>query len=95
MNRVLIFVQSHITLFIFLFLFFYISKNIVWSFSGYGHVTPLSKEGKVFCIVYAMVGIPLTLVLMSALVERLMIPTTMFLRYLNSKLGHLYQVSQT
>ena len=59
--------------------------------SGYGHVTPLSKGGKVFCMVYAMVGIPLTLILLTALVERLMVPTTMFLQFLNSRLGHLYQ----
>lgn len=60
--------------------------------TGYGHVTPLSKAGKMFCMMYAMVGIPLTLVLLSALVERLMIPATLFLQFLNSRLGHLYQV---
>lgn len=60
-------------------------------FSGYGHVTPLSKGGKIFCILYAMLGIPLTLVLLTALVERLMVPTTMLLQCLNSRLGHLYQ----
>ncbi|KAG8287825.1 Potassium channel sub K member 1 [Homalodisca vitripennis] len=58
---------------------------------GYGHVTPLSKGGKVFCMLYAMLGIPLTLVLLSALVERLMIPVTLLLQFLNSRLGHLYQ----
>ncbi|XP_066995820.2 potassium channel subfamily K member 1 isoform X2 [Anabrus simplex] len=58
---------------------------------GYGHVTPLSKVGKIFCIVYAMVGIPLTLVLLTALVERLMVPATVLLQFLNSRLGHLYQ----
>nr|CAD7597040.1 unnamed protein product [Timema genevievae] len=58
---------------------------------GYGHVTPLSKGGKVFCIVYAMLGIPLTLILLTALVERLMVPATMLLQFLNSRLGHLYQ----
>ncbi|XP_054270161.1 potassium channel subfamily K member 6-like [Macrosteles quadrilineatus] len=58
---------------------------------GYGHVTPLSKAGKMFCMLYAMLGIPLTLVLLTALVERLMIPTTLFLQFLNSRLGHLYQ----
>lgn len=60
------------------------------TFTGYGHVTPLSKEGKIFCILYALLGIPLTLVLLTAMVERLMIPSTVFLQFLNSRLGHLY-----
>ncbi|XP_076306453.1 potassium channel subfamily K member 1-like isoform X3 [Tachypleus tridentatus] len=59
--------------------------------SGYGHVTPLSRGGRVFCIVYALLGIPLTLILLTAYVERLMIPITWFLHFLNSKFGHLYQ----
>ncbi|XP_050532391.1 potassium channel subfamily K member 1-like isoform X2 [Daktulosphaira vitifoliae] len=57
---------------------------------GYGHVTPLSQEGKLFCMMYALFGIPLTLVLLTALVDRLMIPTTKYLHFLNSRLGHLY-----
>lgn len=58
---------------------------------GYGHVTPLSKPGKLFCMVYALLGIPLTLVLLSALVERLLLPATALLRSLNASLGHLYR----
>ncbi|KAJ2951238.1 hypothetical protein O0L34_g5640 [Tuta absoluta] len=58
---------------------------------GYGHVTPLSKPGKVFCMMYALLGIPLTLVLLSALVERLLLPATAMLRSLNAALGHLYR----
>ncbi len=27
---------------------------------GYGHVTPLSPSGKLFCIFYAIIGIPMT-----------------------------------
>ncbi|XP_059057395.1 potassium channel subfamily K member 1-like [Achroia grisella] len=58
---------------------------------GYGHVTPLSKPGKMFCMIYALLGIPLTLVLLSALVERLLLPATALLRALNASLGHLYR----
>ncbi|XP_055304767.1 potassium channel subfamily K member 1-like isoform X2 [Sitodiplosis mosellana] len=58
---------------------------------GYGHVTPLSQTGKLFCLLYAMIGIPLTLVLLSAAVERLMTPVNWLLGSLNSRLGHLYQ----
>ncbi|CAF4850218.1 unnamed protein product [Pieris macdunnoughi] len=58
---------------------------------GYGHVTPLTKPGKLFCMAYALLGIPLTLVLLSALVERLLLPATALLRALNSSLGHLYR----
>lgn len=58
---------------------------------GYGHVTPLSKPGKLFCMMYALLGIPLTLVLLSALVERLLLPATAMLRGLNASLGHLYR----
>ncbi|KAK2162923.1 hypothetical protein LSH36_89g00039 [Paralvinella palmiformis] len=58
---------------------------------GYGHVTPLSEGGKVFCIVYAAIGIPLTLIMFTALVERLMVLTTKLLQALTDSLGHLYR----
>ncbi|XP_066281916.1 potassium channel subfamily K member 1-like [Branchiostoma lanceolatum] len=38
---------------------------------GYGHVRPLSDGGKVFCLVYCTVGIPLTLLLFGMLVSRM------------------------
>ncbi|XP_045480549.1 potassium channel subfamily K member 6-like isoform X1 [Harmonia axyridis] len=69
---------------------FFFTSTVVTTI-GYGHVTPLSKAGKIFCIVYAVIGIPLTLVLLSALVTRILVPTIWLLQWLNSRLGHLYQ----
>ncbi len=41
-------------------------------FAGYGTTVPLSDEGRVFCIVYCLVGIPLTLLLLSSLTHALL-----------------------
>ncbi|KAL4238627.1 Potassium channel subfamily K member 1 [Mactra antiquata] len=81
------------------------SSNPNWSFGqalffagtvittiGYGRVTPLSEAGKGFCVLYAIIGIPLTLILFTAVVERLMLPTSWFLQFMFRKLGHLYKV---
>ncbi|XP_078591123.1 potassium channel subfamily K member 1-like [Branchiostoma floridae x Branchiostoma japonicum] len=38
---------------------------------GYGHVRPLSDGGKVFCLVYCTIGIPLSLLLFGMLVSRM------------------------
>nr|KAG5700869.1 hypothetical protein BaRGS_012276 [Batillaria attramentaria] len=58
---------------------------------GYGRVTPLSDVGKGFCVIYAVIGIPLTLILFTALVERILIPVKAFLYFLFRRLGHLYK----
>jgi len=65
---------------------FHLRFIVIAILEGYGHVTPLSEGGKIFCIVYALIGIPMTLMMLTALVDRLMVPTTWFLRYLNAKL---------
>lgn len=57
---------------------------------GYGHVTPLTDSGKLFCIFYAIVGIPLTLVLLTAAVKRLLVPSTWLLLQINNRLNQLY-----
>lgn len=44
---------------------------------GYGHISPLSPVGKIFCIIFAMFGIPLTFVVISACVERLLLVTNL------------------
>ncbi|XP_063061008.1 potassium channel subfamily K member 6 [Engraulis encrasicolus] len=43
---------------------------------GYGHTTPLSDAGKAFSIVYALVGVPFTMLVLAACVHRLMYPLT-------------------
>lgn len=39
---------------------------------GYGDIAPLTNSGKVFAIVFALIGIPMTAVLLTAIVERLL-----------------------
>ncbi|KAL5277499.1 KCNK1 family protein [Megaselia abdita] len=80
------------------------SNELNWSFGqsflfsttlittiGYGNVTPLSQLGKIFTMLYAIVGIPLTMVLITASLDRILVPAMWLLGFLNSKLGHLYQ----
>ncbi|XP_056622178.1 potassium channel subfamily K member 6 [Triplophysa dalaica] len=43
---------------------------------GYGHTTPLSDTGKAFSIVYALIGVPFTMLVLTACVQRLMHPLT-------------------
>ena len=45
------------------------------STSGYGHIYPITATGKAACILYAVIGIPFTLIFLSALVQRLLAPT--------------------
>ncbi|XP_076234143.1 TWIK-related acid-sensitive K[+] channel 7 [Calliopsis andreniformis] len=49
---------------------FYFS-TLVLAMIGYGHSTPVTIGGKAFCMVYAMVGIPLGLVMFQSIGERL------------------------
>ncbi|KAJ3590635.1 hypothetical protein NHX12_008585 [Muraenolepis orangiensis] len=41
---------------------------------GYGHSTPLSDTGKAFSILYAVIGVPFTMLVLTASVQRLMYP---------------------
>lgn len=46
--------------------------STVLTTTGYGHTVPLSDGGKAFCIIYSLFGIPITLLFLSAVVQRLM-----------------------
>lgn len=43
------------------------------SHAGYGHTVPLSDGGKAFCIIYSVMGIPFTLLFLTAVVQRIMV----------------------
>jgi len=68
---------------------FFFSSTVVTTI-GYGHQTPLSPEGKFFCILYALIGIPMTMLLITAVVDRLMSPVNLLLIWINNNMGHLY-----
>lgn len=50
--------------------------STVLTTTGYGHTVPLSDEGKAFCIFYSLLGIPVTLLFLSAVVQRIMVLVT-------------------
>ncbi|XP_053566793.1 potassium channel subfamily K member 1 [Bombina bombina] len=50
--------------------------STVLSTTGYGHSVPLSDGGKTFCIIYSVIGIPFTLLFLTALVQRLIVYVT-------------------
>ncbi|XP_028810421.1 potassium channel subfamily K member 1a [Denticeps clupeoides] len=50
--------------------------STVLSTTGYGHTVPLSDGGKAFCIIYSILGIPFTLLFLTAVVQRIMVYIT-------------------
>lgn len=58
----------------------------VLSTIGYGNVSPMTQSGKLFCMLFAIIGIPITLVLLTSIIERLMSLTNSLFNYINYKL---------
>lgn len=43
---------------------------IVVTTIGYGHLSPITDQGRVFCMIFAIFGIPLTGILLAAIGDR-------------------------
>ena len=59
-------------------------NKVLFIYLGYGHIAPITQYGKLFCILYTALGLPFTLVFISACVQRLMEPTIITLAWLMS-----------
>ncbi|XP_054616945.1 potassium channel subfamily K member 3a [Dunckerocampus dactyliophorus] len=69
---------------------FYFAITVITTI-GYGHAAPSTDGGKVFCMVYALLGIPLTLVMFQSVGERI----NTFVRYLLHRLKKCLGMRQT
>ncbi|CAI5778187.1 potassium channel subfamily K member 15 [Lacerta agilis] len=65
---------------------FYFAITVITTI-GYGHAAPGTDAGKVFCMFYAILGIPLTLVMFQSLGERMNILVRMVLKKIKRCLG--------
>ncbi|KAM7061777.1 LOW QUALITY PROTEIN: potassium channel subfamily K member 3 [Acridotheres tristis] len=65
---------------------FYFAITVITTI-GYGHAAPSTDGGKVFCMLYALLGIPLTLVMFQSLGERINTLVRSLLRRLKKRLG--------
>lgn len=55
----------------------------VLPFAGYGHSVPHTPQGKITCMIYSLLGVPLYLVMFQAMGERI----NSLARYLMKRLG--------
>ena len=69
---------------------------IFYFVSGYGHSTPQTVGGKIFCMFYALAGIPLCIIMFQSVGERLNVFITYALKQLRKCLKlRNHEVSQT
>ncbi|XP_022308501.1 two pore potassium channel protein sup-9-like [Crassostrea virginica] len=74
---------------------FYFSLTVITTI-GYGHSTPQTDSGKIFCMWYALVGIPLCLIMFQSVGERLNTFVTFLLKHIKKCLRlKNCEVSQT
>ncbi|XP_065668845.1 potassium channel subfamily K member 9 isoform X1 [Hydra vulgaris] len=52
---------------------------------GYGHITPQTQEGRVFLILFALIGIPLNILALASVGEHITVSIYTFLRYCNNR----------
>ncbi|XP_039353296.1 potassium channel subfamily K member 15 [Mauremys reevesii] len=65
---------------------FYFAITVITTI-GYGHAAPGTDAGKVFCMFYAVLGIPLTLVMFQSLGERMNTVVRLLLKKIKKCLG--------
>ncbi|XP_006825537.1 two pore potassium channel protein sup-9-like [Saccoglossus kowalevskii] len=65
---------------------FYFATTVITTI-GYGHTAPLTIGGKLFCMGYALIGIPLSLVMFQSIGERLNVFTAYLLRHIKKCAG--------
>ncbi|XP_077990300.1 two pore potassium channel protein sup-9-like [Glandiceps talaboti] len=65
---------------------FYFAVTVITTI-GYGHTAPLTIGGKIFCMGYALIGIPLSLVMFQSIGERLNVFTAYGLKHIKKCLG--------
>ncbi|CAJ0914520.1 unnamed protein product, partial [Mesorhabditis belari] len=72
---------------------FYFATTVITTI-GYGHSTPMTTGGKIFCMLYALAGIPLGLVMFQSIGERMNTFAAQLLRFIRRISGRAPEVTQ-
>uniref|UniRef100_A0A8R1HT65 Two pore potassium channel protein sup-9 n=1 Tax=Caenorhabditis japonica TaxID=281687 RepID=A0A8R1HT65_CAEJA len=65
---------------------FYFATTVITTI-GYGHSTPMTDAGKIFCMLYALAGIPLGLIMFQSIGERMNTFAAKLLRFVRRAAG--------